>query len=51
MEWLAKFLYPGHPKLVRFRKVQALCFAAVLCVLACVAVGVAIYMLNRGNPK
>jgi hypothetical protein len=50
MDRLAKLLYPNHPKLVRFRKLQAICFAAFLSVGTCVAVGLMIFFLSQGHP-
>jgi hypothetical protein len=47
MDWLAKILYPRHPKLVRFRKLQALCFTIVLCVAACAVVGLLIFLMSN----
>ena len=44
-------LFPGHPKLVRFRKLQALYFAIFLCVVACVGVGLLIYLTSRMGAK
>ena len=47
MDWLARILYPRHPKLVRFRKLQALCFTIVLCVTACAVVGLLIFLMSK----
>ena len=47
MDWLAQLLFPRHPKMVRFRKLQALCFTIVLCVAACAAVGLLIFFLSQ----
>ena len=51
MDRLARLLFPNHPKMVRFRKLQALWFTVFLSVGACVAVGAVIFFLNRVNPK
>ena len=51
MDRLAKLLYPHHPKLVRYRKLQAMYFAALLSVGTCVAVGLMIFFLSQGHPR
>jgi hypothetical protein len=51
MDRLAKLLFPDYPKAVRFRKLQAVYFAAFLCVAACVAVGVTIFLMNQLGVK
>jgi len=51
MDKLAKMLFPKHPKMVRFRKLQSLYFAIFLSLGACVAVGVTIFFLSQGHPK
>jgi hypothetical protein len=51
MDWLAKLLYPRQPKLVRFRKLQALCFTIILCVAACAVVGLLIYLMSKMGGK
>ena len=47
MDRLAQWLFPHNPKWVRYRKMQSLCFAVVLGLVACVVVGVVIFLLNR----
>ena len=51
MDWLAKLIFPHNPKLVRFRKLQALCFTIVLCVAACAVVGLIIFLMNQMGVK
>ena len=51
MDRLAKLLFPNNPKMVRFRKLQALYFAVFLSVGACVAVGLVIFFLSQAHPK
>ena len=51
MDRLAKLLFPKHPKMVRFRMLQALFFVAFLSVGSCVAVGAVIIYLSRTHPK
>jgi hypothetical protein len=50
MDRLAKLLFPKHPKLVRFRKLQALWFTIFLSVAACAAVGLTLFYLSREHP-
>ena len=44
---LAKMLYPKNPRLVRCRKLRILGFTIALSTFACVAVGTAMFLLNR----
>ena len=47
MDKLSQLLFPNNPKHVRYRKMQSLYFAVVISVVACVAVGVGMFLLNR----
>ena len=48
---LARLLFPNHPKMVRFRKLQAVYFVAFLCGASCAAVGVTIFLINQLSVK
>ena len=51
MDRLSQLLFPGNPKRVRYRKMQALYFGVFLSLAACVAVGVLIYLLSQARVK
>jgi len=44
---LGKVLFPKNPRLVRYRKLRILGFSIVLSACACLAMGTAIFLLNR----
>ena len=46
MEWLTKLLFPNNPKMVRYRKIQALFIAVLLIGAICAAVGVLMYLVG-----
>lgn len=47
MDRLSQLLFPKNPRHVRARKMQSLCFAVFISVVACIAVGVGVFLLNR----
>jgi len=46
---LSQLLFPNNPRHVRARKMQSLYFAVFISVVACIAVGVGIFLLNRAR--
>jgi hypothetical protein len=46
LDKLSKWLFPNNPKMVRNRKLQVLFFTIVLTLLACVIVGLLLYLMS-----
>jgi len=47
MEALGKWLFPDHPRMVRYRKLRIVFFAIVLGALSCALIGVLLVVINR----
>jgi len=47
MYQLGKWLFPKNPRMVRYRKLRILFFAIAFSVLACVCVGLIMFLLNH----
>ncbi len=45
-EWLGNLLFPGNPKMVRYRKLRLFFFTIALIVLSVALVGLMFYLLS-----
>ncbi len=50
MDRLARILFPGNPRMVRYRKMRLLVFAIFMSLFAAALVGVLFYFANRLGP-